>query len=87
MVPKSEKPCDGPLCNVKKGTGEVDVTQLAEKKNRNTVYKIIFAIIIGVVTIVFVFYPPGGAPLIGEPINPASGTLAILAGVALQYWH
>ena len=80
-----DKPCDRPPCNVKKGAagGEVDLGQLAEKKNRNTVYKIIAGLAIVIITIWFIFAPPGGAPLIGEPIEPVSGSIAIIAGMIL----
>lgn len=77
------KDCTGPLCNVKKVGENVDVSQLANKKNRDKLCKMLVAFSLSIVVIWFVLYPPGGAPLIGEPIDPVSGSFAVLGGIML----
>jgi hypothetical protein len=79
----TDKPCNKLLCNVKKAGDNIDVGQLAKKENRKKVYSILAFVALAIVGIIFLFYPPGGAPLIGQPIDPASGSVAILIGMLL----
>jgi hypothetical protein len=79
----TDKPCGGPLCNVKKADDVVDIGQISKKENRRKVYSILAFVAVAIIGIVFLFYPPGGAPIIGEPIDPVSGSFAIIIGALL----